>query len=112
MKVISSSKLKAFHLTGMTGSFKYAAHLLSITPSAVSARVRSLENDLGVQLFKRGFRKLTLTEAGAEYIRDIEAIFLTLEIATRELRTRFGAQTGARPSTKARPVAIEAVAFR
>jgi LysR family transcriptional regulator, glycine cleavage system transcriptional activator len=110
MKAISASKLKAFHLTGMTGSFKHAAHLLSISPSAVSARVRSLENDLGIQLFKRGFRKLTLTEAGAEYIRDIEAIFLTLEIATRELRARFGAQTGARSLTKSRPLAIEAVA--
>ena len=110
MNAISASKLKAFHLTGMTGSFKHAAHLLSISPSAVSARVRSLESDLGVQLFRRGFRKLTLTEAGAEYIRDIEAIFLTLEIATRELRTRFGAQFGGRPRSKARALAIEAVA--
>lgn len=90
MKVLSASKLKAFHLAGMTGSFKHAAHLLSVSPSAVSARVRSLESDLGVRLFKRGIRKLSLTEAGADYIREVEATFVNLDIATRELRLRFG----------------------
>lgn len=90
MKVLSASKLKAFHLAGMTGSFKHAAHLLSISPSAVSARVRSLESDLGVRLFERGIRKLSLTEAGADYIREVEATFVNLDIATRELRSRFG----------------------
>jgi DNA-binding transcriptional LysR family regulator len=93
MKVLSAGKLKAFHLAGMTGSFKHAAHLLSISPSAVSARVRSLESDLGVQLFKRGIRKVSLTEAGADYIREVEATFVNLEIATRELRSRFGEST-------------------
>ena len=89
MKTLSANKLKAFHLAGMTGSFKHAAHLLSITPSAVSARVRSLERDLGIRLFTRGIRKLALTEAGLEYIREVEALFANLEIATRELRARF-----------------------
>jgi DNA-binding transcriptional LysR family regulator len=97
MKVLSASKLKAFHLAGMTGSFKHAAHLLSISASAVSARVRSLESDLGVQLFTRGVRRLTLTEAGAAYIREVEAAFVSLDMATGELRTRFGQPTRARP---------------
>jgi LysR family glycine cleavage system transcriptional activator len=96
MKVLSASKLKAFHLAGMTGSFKHAAHLLSVSPSAVSARVRSLEHDLGVRLFKRGIRKLSLTEAGVDYIREVEATFANLEIATRELRMRFGESATAR----------------
>lgn len=96
MKVISASKLKAFHLAGMTGSFKHAAHLLCISPSAVSARVRSLESDLGVRLFKRGIRKLSLTEAGAEYVREVEASFANLDMATRELRLRFGTPAAVR----------------
>jgi DNA-binding transcriptional LysR family regulator len=95
MKVLSASKLKAFHLAGMTGSFKHAAHMLSVTPSAVSARVRSLERDLGVRLFSRGIRRLSLTEAGADYLREIEAVFVNLEVATRELRVRFGGPAGA-----------------
>jgi LysR family glycine cleavage system transcriptional activator len=93
MRVLSASKLKAFHLAGMTGSFKHAAHLLSVSPAAVSARVRSLESDLGVRLFARGIRKLTLTEAGADYIREVESAFANLEIATRELRMRFAGST-------------------
>jgi LysR family glycine cleavage system transcriptional activator len=80
MRVLSASKLKAFHLAGMTGSFSHAAHLLSSSPSAVSARVRSLQSDLGVPLFARGIRKLTLTEAGVDYIREVEAVFVSLDM--------------------------------
>ena len=90
MKVLSASKLKAFQLAGLTGSFKHAAHLLSVSPSTVSARVRSLELDLGVQLFERGIRKVHLTEAGADFIREVDASFASLDLATRELRSRFG----------------------
>jgi LysR family glycine cleavage system transcriptional activator len=95
MRVISASKLKAFRLASMTGSFKHAAHLLAVSPSTVSARVRSLESELGVRLFRRGIRKLNLTEAGVEYVREVEAMFVNLEIATRELRSRFGASASA-----------------
>ena len=39
-------------LAGMTGSYGHALHLLAIGPSAVRSRVRSLESDLGVLLFR------------------------------------------------------------
>ena len=100
MRVLSTSKLKAFQLAGMTGSFEHAAHLLSISPPAVSARVRSLESDLGVRLFRRGMRRLTLTEAGAAYIREVEATFVSFDMATEELRTRFGQSISALPQDK------------
>ena len=90
MRVLSTSKLKAFQLAGMTGSIRHAAHLLSISPLAVSARVRSLERELGVRLFQRRKRKLTLTEAGATYLREVEATFVSFDLATRDLRARFG----------------------
>jgi LysR family glycine cleavage system transcriptional activator len=93
MRVLSASKLKAFQLAGLTGSFKHAAHMLSVSPSTVSARVRSLEQDLGVQLFERGVRKVHLTEAGADFIREVDASFANLDVATRELRSRFGQRT-------------------
>jgi DNA-binding transcriptional LysR family regulator len=96
MRVLSSGKLKAFQLAGMTGSLRHAAHLLSISPSAVSARVRSLESDLGIRLFHRGSGKLTLTEAGAIYIREVEATFVSFDMATRDLCTRFAKMTDAR----------------
>ena len=90
VRVISASKLKAFQLAAMTASFKRAAHLLCLSPSAVSARVRSLESELGVRLFQRRTRRLTLTEAGAQYLREVEMTFMSLEMATQKLRQRFG----------------------
>jgi LysR family transcriptional regulator, glycine cleavage system transcriptional activator len=109
MRVLSISRLKAFQLAGMTGSFKHAAHLLSISPSAVSARVRSLERDLGVRLFRRGMRRLTLTEAGADYVREVEATFVSFDMATRDLRTKFGQPTRGHPeSPKRRAGAVSA----
>jgi LysR family transcriptional regulator, glycine cleavage system transcriptional activator len=93
MRVPSTSKLKAFQLAGMTGSIEHAAHLLSISPLAVCARVRSLERELGVRLFHRRKGKLTLTEAAVMYLREVEAIFVSFDIATRDLRARFGQRT-------------------
>jgi DNA-binding transcriptional LysR family regulator len=58
--------------------------------------VRSLESDLGIRLFHRGSGKLTLTEAGATYIREVEATFVSFDMATRDLCTRFAKMTDAR----------------
>jgi LysR family glycine cleavage system transcriptional activator len=106
MEVPSMGKLKAFQLAGMTGSFRHAAHLLSISPSAVSARVRSLERDLDVRLFQRGVRKLVLTEAGVSYMREVEAVFVSFDMATRELRARFGGSNSARPRLRKLPAIV------
>lgn len=64
-------------------------YLLAIGPSAASATVRSLESDLGVRLFQRGGRRLSLTEAGATYLREVEAVFVTFDLATADLCVRF-----------------------
>ena len=50
-----------------TGSISAAAERLSIAKSAVSRRLRELEQHLGVELFHRTTRKLTLTESGRMY---------------------------------------------
>ena len=50
-------------------SFKLAAEDLNLTPSAISHGIQSLEEWLGVELFVRGNRNLTLTGAGATYCR-------------------------------------------
>lgn len=106
MRVLSLSKLKAFQLVGMTGSFEHAAHLLAIRPSTVSARVRSLEGDLGVQLFQRGSRKLTLTEAGVSYMHEVEMTFVSFDMAIRDLQKRFGPPPGAQAESPEPPTDI------
>jgi LysR family glycine cleavage system transcriptional activator len=90
MRLPSTITLKAFQLAAQLGSFKAAASRLHLTPSAVSHQIKALEDVLGVALFRRSARALSLTDAGVSYAREVEHLFERLETATRELRTRFG----------------------
>ena len=56
--------LRAFEAAARHRSFKHAAAELSLTPTAISHQVRLLEEQLGVQLFARGARRVDLTQAG------------------------------------------------
>ncbi|HEY0213518.1 MAG TPA: LysR family transcriptional regulator ArgP [Paenirhodobacter sp.] len=66
---------QAVALIVQTGSFEAAARALSITPSAVSQRVRQLEDRLGTVLIRRG-APCTATEQGARLCRHIEQVGL------------------------------------
>ena len=57
--------LRAFEAGARHLSFTRAASELNVTQSAVSHQIRSLEDYLGVHLFKRRVRQLALTETGA-----------------------------------------------
>lgn len=59
--------LIAFEAAGRHESFTLAARELNLTQSAVSQRVRGLEDSLGITLFERRHRSITLTRDGAEY---------------------------------------------
>lgn len=58
--------LIAFARAGSMGSYTAAARSLSISPSAVSKSVQRLEQRLGVSLFTRTTRSLTLTPEGRD----------------------------------------------
>ncbi|MEM6481267.1 MAG: LysR family transcriptional regulator [Pseudomonadota bacterium] len=60
----SLSALRAFEAAARRMSFKDAALELAVTPGAVSQQIRSLEDELGVALFARATRSVSLTEAG------------------------------------------------
>ncbi|MGZ9812679.1 LysR substrate-binding domain-containing protein, partial [Pseudoroseicyclus sp. H15] len=73
--------LIAFARAGSMGSYSAAARSLSISPSAVSKSVQRLEQRLGLSLFTRTTRSLTLTPEGRDLheralrlLRDAEAI--------------------------------------
>jgi LysR family glycine cleavage system transcriptional activator len=93
MRLPSTKTLRAFQLAARSGSFKTAAGQLFLTPSAVSHQIRALEEELGVALFHRGARTLTLTDAGQAYLQEIDYLFDRLDAATRELRARAGRGT-------------------
>ncbi|HSV44273.1 MAG TPA: LysR substrate-binding domain-containing protein [Ramlibacter sp.] len=69
----SMSLLLAFEASARHLSFTRAAGELSLTQSAVSRQVQTLEDLLEVPLFRRERRRLTLTDTGAMYQREVSA---------------------------------------
>ena len=66
--------LKTFLEVNRTRHFGRAADNLFLTQSAVSARIRLLEETLGVQLFTRDRNNIQLTPAGDRFLRHAESI--------------------------------------
>ena len=75
--------LQIFEAAGRLSSFLHAAKELSITPSAVSHQIRSLEDELGVLLFHRVSRSVVLTDAGQHYLERVEQAFGRIEAASQ-----------------------------
>jgi LysR family glycine cleavage system transcriptional activator len=90
MRLPSLKFLKTFQVAARLGSFKAAAEELYVTPSAVSHQIKALESQLGVSLFERGVRALTLTDAGAHYLEHVQDVFARLESVTEQLKARYG----------------------
>ena len=65
------SHLESFVKSAECGSFSAAARLMGLTPAAVSKNVGRLETGLGVRLFQRSTRRLTLTEGGQRLLAQI-----------------------------------------
>ncbi len=66
------------------GSFAEAAKTMQMTPSAVSRRIRNLEERLGVRLLNRTTRSLSLTEPGETYYLRASQIIADIEDTERE----------------------------
>src|SRR5262245_3123065 len=65
------SSLLAFIASARTESFTRAAQQVSMTQSAVSRQVQTLEELLGVSLFHRIGRRVVLTDVGRMYLREL-----------------------------------------
>ena len=80
--------LRVFDAAARHLSFTKAAEELFVTQAAVSHQIKSLEEFLGLKLFRRRNRSLLLTEEGQSYYLDIKEIFTALNDATRKLQAR------------------------
>ncbi|MFQ5642258.1 MAG: LysR family transcriptional regulator [Thiogranum sp.] len=78
-------QLKTFLEVGRMRNFRKAAENLFISPSAVSARVRQLEQTLGLSLFRRDRQKVSLTPAGERFERHARFILAAWERAHEEI---------------------------
>jgi len=80
------SALRAFEAAARHRSAKRAADELSVTATAISHQLRTLEDWLGVLLFVRKPRQLELTAAGRELVGDLGNAFDSMATAVARLR--------------------------
>ena len=66
--------LRTFCVAARYVSFTAAAEELFITPSAVSHQIKSLEEELGLQLFERSSRDLKLTDVGRSLYEEVSPL--------------------------------------
>ncbi len=78
--------LAAFEAAARHASFKDAAAELNVTPGAVSHQIKALETELGVALFLRRHRGVTLTEQGAMLFHTLESSFSRISTILTRLR--------------------------
>jgi DNA-binding transcriptional LysR family regulator len=84
---MNERQLESFLAIVNHGSFASAADRLCLTQSAVSARIKELEDDLGVELFDRAQKKVQLTTKGRELIEYAEQV----NVLFKEIKSRVGA---------------------
>lgn len=69
-EVLTPDTLSLMQAVAQSGSFAAAARELGLVPSAVTYRIRQLEDALDVLLFDRSSRQAKITDAGAELLRE------------------------------------------
>jgi DNA-binding transcriptional LysR family regulator len=88
------NSIECFVCSAEVGSFAEAARRLSLTPAAVGKSVARLEAGLGVRLFQRSTRSLTLTEAGQRFLAEVGTSFHTIQNAVANIASAQGQPAG------------------
>jgi len=88
------SHLESFVRSAEGGSFSEAGRRLGLTPAAVSKNVARLEARLGVRLFQRSTRRLTLTQAGERFLHRVAGGLATLQDAVDDVARHDGQPAG------------------
>ena len=77
------------------GNFCRAADRLAMSQSALTRRIQSLEDELGVSLFARNHRSARLTDAGAAFYEDAEAVLEAMRLSILRARKVMRGEAGA-----------------
>jgi LysR family transcriptional activator of glutamate synthase operon len=75
-------------------SFTRAAETLAVAQPALSQQIAALETELGVRLFERTNRRVTLTDAGRAFVARAERILSDVESAAEEMTAYAGGLRG------------------
>jgi molybdate transport repressor ModE-like protein len=84
--VLTPDALSLLQTVAHSGSFAAAARALGLVPSAVTYRVRQIEDALDVLLFDRSSRQARLTEAGAELLREGARLLADIDAVANRVR--------------------------
>ena len=84
--VLTPDALSLLQTVSRLGSFAAAARALGLVPSAVTYRVRQIEDALDALLFDRGSRQAKLTPAGTELLREGERLLEEMDAVANRVR--------------------------
>ena len=89
-------KIAIYHLETLLciarlGTFRAAAERLNMTQPAISVRIRELESQVGVEIFRKDGRGVVLTARGRQFVKDCEPLLTGLETAILEAGNYHGA---------------------
>ena len=87
-------RLRYFRTVAKTLHFRRAASLLNVSQPPLSKSIKTLENELGTQLFVRTRRHVELTPAGQVLLERCEKIFQELEDAQSEVKRYAAGEKG------------------
>jgi DNA-binding transcriptional LysR family regulator len=90
----SLSELEAVIAIARRGSFRQAALELGMSTSALSSSIGKTERQLGVQLFNRTTRSVSLTDAGRRFVEQIGPALEDIQEAVRTARSQQATPSG------------------
>lgn len=80
-------QLKYFLAVAETGSFSRAAERCYVSQPSLSQQIIKLEQEIGQPLFDRAGRRVMLTQAGKTLLEHARTILMTVENATKQLKS-------------------------
>ncbi|MGL4400336.1 MAG: LysR family transcriptional regulator [Luteolibacter sp.] len=83
--IVDSKRLQMFYVSVKEGSFAGAAQILSVSPSAISHAMKSLEEDLGCSLFRRLGPQVKPTGAAVRLLPMVEDLLVKMSSMRSEL---------------------------
>jgi LysR family nitrogen assimilation transcriptional regulator len=89
---INIKQLRYFVKVAETGNITRASERLNVAQTALGQQIRQLEDSLGVRLFVRHSRGISLTESGEVLYRHALSILAALEEARRDVMARSGSK--------------------
>lgn len=82
--MLSEQALELIDIVARHGSFTAAAHKLHKVPSAISYAVKQIEEELGVILFERHHRSVSLTTAGRHFVTQSRTLLNQMDTLKRD----------------------------